>query len=476
MIPDERRQRTIYILSDYIATNIALLAFNAIRYFILPSAHFGFGSMSLFLSSRMVIAGQVLFPLCLMVIYYLSGYYNNVFVKSRVQELYTTLCTAFAGSMLIFMVVLVNDLTHDRVQDYHILVLLFALLFLIVYIPRLIITWRTTSKIVRGDISFNTVIVGYSSIPQLFPRQLNTISPITGIKVVGLIDADNKSRYCVSGTDLPISDISDVHDFCKRHHIQRIIVIPHPQGWERTLTAMNPLFGLDLPLFVAADRLPAFMFKTRMLTITAEPFIDITRTHLPPSTLNIKRACDIAVSSVMLILTAIPMLACALAIRLDSKGPVVYHQRRIGLHRRPFTIYKLRTMHHHAESDGLPELARPDDARVTRVGAVLRKYRLDELPQFFNVLRGDMSLVGPRPERMHFIEQILRREPSYALIHRVRPGITSLGMVKYGYASNVDQMIERMRYDLLYLQNISIITDIKILLYTAQTVLSGKGI
>ncbi len=472
----ERRQRTIYILTDYISTNIAFLLFNIIRYLLLPSAHLGFGSLMSFLASPAVLAGQILFPVCMMGIYYLSGYYSTVFVKSRVQEMSTTLCTAFIGSLFTFLVILVNDLTHDRAQDYSIIVILLALLFFVVYIPRLIITWHTTDKIVRGEIFFNTLIVGYSSIPQLFPRQLQSMSPVTGIKIVGLIDSENKSRYCISGTDLPITDISEVRDYCRDNDIKRIIIIPHPQGWERTLAAINPLFSLDLPLFVAADRLPAFMFKTKMLSITAEPFIDITRTHLSPSTINIKRACDVVISAIMLTIAAVPLLICALAIRLDSKGPVLYRQRRIGLHRKPFTIYKLRTMYHNAESSGRPELSHPYDSRVTKVGTFLRKYRLDEMPQFFNVLRGDMSLVGPRPERMHFIEQILEREPSYALIHRVRPGITSLGMVKYGYATNVDQMVERMRYDLLYLHNISIITDIKILLYTAHTVLSGKGI
>ncbi len=129
-----------------------------------------------------------------------------------------------------------------------------------------------------------------------------------------------------------------------------------------------------------------------------------------------------------------------------------------------------------AEADGKPELSYPGDIRVTRVGRILRKYRLDELPQFFNVLRGDMSIVGPRPERPEFMEEMHRRNPAATLIHRVRPGITSLGMVRYGYASNMDEIMRRLQYDLLYLENISILTDLKIILHTANTVLSGKGV
>jgi lipopolysaccharide/colanic/teichoic acid biosynthesis glycosyltransferase len=168
------------------------------------------------------------------------------------------------------------------------------------------------------------------------------------------------------------------------------------------------------------------------------------------------------------------MALIALLIKRDSKGPVIYKQERIGYHSKPFFIYKFRTMRTDAEQAG-PMLSSRNDARITGIGRVLRKYRIDELPQFWNVLKGDMSLVGPRPEREYFIRQIMPCAPQYTLIHQVRPGITSWGMVKFGYASSLQEMVERVRYDLIYLANVSLTVDVKILIYTIKTVIKGRG-
>lgn len=165
----------------------------------------------------------------------------------------------------------------------------------------------------------------------------------------------------------------------------------------------------------------------------------------------------------------------AYRVKKDSQGNIVFKQERIGYMGKPFMIYKFRTMYTNSETD-TPRLSDEDDDRVTPFGRFMRKYRLDELPQFWNVLKGDMSLVGPRPERKYFIEQIVQKAPYYYLMHNVRPGITSLGMVKYGYAKNVDEMIERLAYDVLYYENMSLLFDLKILVYTIKTVVTGKGI
>ena len=168
-------------------------------------------------------------------------------------------------------------------------------------------------------------------------------------------------------------------------------------------------------------------------------------------------------------------LFLSLAVRFSSKGPVFYSQERIGLHQKPFTIYKFRTMIVDSEPTG-PRLSEADDPRITKTGRWMRKYRLDELPQFWNVLKGEMSIVGPRPERKYFISEIVKKAPYYALVCQVRPGITSWGMVKYGYASNVDQMVERTQFDLIYMSNMSLSVDCKILIYTIKTVVTGRGV
>ena len=183
---------------------------------------------------------------------------------------------------------------------------------------------------------------------------------------------------------------------------------------------------------------------------------------------------DIVGSSLALAVLS-PVLAwVALRVKGDSEGPVFYRQERLGQHGKPFQIIKFRTMVQNAE--GLkPQLSSDDDPRITRVGKRLRQLRLDELPQFWNVLKGEMSLVGPRPERAFFADQIVQHSPHFLRLQQVRPGITSWGQVKYGYAENVNQMRQRLRYDIMYLENISLLLDLKILLYTVRTVLRREG-
>ena len=189
----------------------------------------------------------------------------------------------------------------------------------------------------------------------------------------------------------------------------------------------------------------------------------------------VKRCMDVVGSIVCIILFSPVMLLSAILVKVTSKGPLIFAQERVGLHNKPFQMYKFRTMYVNAEENG-PSLSSEDDLRVTPFGRIMRKYRLDELPQFWNVLKGDMSLVGPRPERKYFIDEIVKTAPYYYLLHNVRPGITSLGMVKYGYAASVDKMVERMEYDILYYENMSLTLDLTILIYTVKTVITGKGV
>lgn len=465
-----------YAVVDFLTTNLAFFLFNVYRYYCLKPVRHIYGSLSDFLSAAMPVLGQIIFPLLMMGVYYLSGVYSRGTMRSRTQELSTSVVTALIGTIMIFFSVLLNDLTHDRMSDYSLLAVLFVLLFGVVYPPRLFMTWRTNSRIASGEIGFDTLIVGYSSVPQLFPRQLDKIKPVSGMRPVALADADNKAQFCTSGTDLPIYDLDSAAEVCATLGIERIIVIPAPHGWDRTLDVINSLFSLGLPLFIAADDLPPFMFNARMNTLVSEPYIDIMKTRMSPATLNVKRAFDVSASVLMLLLSAVPVALAAIAVKLTSSGPAFYLQERVGRHRRSFNIIKLRTMYADSEASGQPELSCKGDTRVTPVGRFLRKYHIDELPQCINVIRGEMSLVGPRPERPYFADLIMARDPAYALIYCLRPGVTSLGMVNFGYASSVDQMVSRMKYDLIYLNNVSLQFDLKIIFHTVYTVISGRGV
>lgn len=208
--------------------------------------------------------------------------------------------------------------------------------------------------------------------------------------------------------------------------------------------------------------------------LTETPYICISDLSMSDVGLCSKRAMDIVISVVTLVLFSPLYLIIAILVKLSSPGPIIYRQERIGKHGKPFMILKFRTMCQGAEEEG-PQLSADDDPRITRVGRCLRKYRLDELPQFFNVLRGDMSIVGPRPERPFFIKQIEQEAPYYCLLYKIRPGLTSWGPIKVGYTDTIEKMVERLKYDIAYMENMSIVLDLKILFYTIGVILDGKG-
>lgn len=470
------QQKIKVLLADFLSTNIAVLLFNVFRYYDIVAEIQGFGSLEQFLLSPMVLAGQIVFPVVMLGVYFLCGGYDNIFQRSRTAELSMTLIAAFIGTLLFFFAVLINDLTLERSRDYTLFVVLLQLLYVLVCIPRILLTWRLNNRIWYGEITFPAAIVGYSSNENLYSVQIQNIARSTGIKPVILIDADNNTHVPANSAGLPLINMAGIAEACIANGVDRIIVIPHPDGWDRTLAVVNDLIALDLPLYVAADNLPPYIFSTRLQGLTEEPFIDVARPKMSVSSMHIKRLCDVILSLLALVVVFVPMVFVALAVKIDSKGPIFYRQNRVGLHRRQFKIIKLRTMRCDAEADGRPRLSRPGDTRVTRLGRVLRKYRIDEIPQLINILLGDMSLVGPRPERPEFVEEMRLRNPATTLIFSVRPGLTSLGMVRYGYASDIDGMMRRLQYDLLYLENMSLLTDLKIILFTVRTVLLGKGV
>ena len=211
-----------------------------------------------------------------------------------------------------------------------------------------------------------------------------------------------------------------------------------------------------------------------IVDVEDSPLVHITEHKMSDMQLCVKRFLDVVLSALVLLLLSPVYLLLYILVWASSKGPAIYRQERIGLHGVPFQILKFRTMRVDAESS-TPLLSADDDPRITKLGAFLRKYRLDELPQMWNILRGDMSIVGPRPERRYFIEQIEEQAPYYCLLYKIRPGLTSWGPIKVGYTDTMDKMIRRLNYDIVYMENMSLGLDFEILFHTVGVILDGKG-
>ncbi len=469
------KQRVQYAFADFITANIGFCLFDIGRFFLIPE---DIRSQRLvdFLLDPALVLEQIFVPLFMLALFALFGSYNrsNTLYKSRFDEAITTFISSGIGMLAVFFIALINDGIEERITNYELMLLLWACLFFPSYIVRYTILARNARRISRGDYVLETYVIGAAPEHKGKLEKIISSSCRSGLRIMGCIDVDGTlSDDHFLG--LPVHHCKDIAVECKRLNAQALVVLSSRHGLNRIAEIINELYSLERPLFVASDLHSLMTLRPKVSSVVNEPIIDITNARISPSAVNCKRLGDIALSFLALIVLLPVFAAIAIAIKLDSKGPVLYRQWRIGYHKRPFLINKFRTMRTDAEQNG-PALASEHDPRVTNVGYFLRKYRLDELPQFWNVLIGEMSLVGPRPEREYYIRQIVERHPAYSLIHQVRPGITSWGMVKYGYASNVDQMLERLEYDLIYIENVSFGVDLKILFYTVSTVLTGKGL
>jgi len=452
-------------------TSLAWFVFNIVRYFTLDEVTYA-GSLRQYLGFDVVVWGQLLMPLMMMGLYWMSGFYNNTFRKSRLEVLTSTVGSVLLGVIVIYFVAIIDDPIPDRFSNYILLLILMTLFIGSVLLGRMIITSSIMRNIAGGNLSERVAVVGDRSQVIDCLHRLSAKTYPNGLAIVGVALTDGGASI----GNLENMDICNLSSECDRLGIVKVILAVKPDDSATLMSMVNRLYQLNRPLLLPAWSAGAVMSRVKMRNVAGVPLADLASVGISESGRNIKRLMDVLFSGLALVFLSPVMAAIAILVKRDSDGPAIYSQQRVGMHRVPFKIYKFRTMAVDAEADGTPRLSRDDDPRVTRLGRMLRKYRLDELPQFWNVMKGDMSLVGPRPEREYYESLIIERAPHYSLVHQLRPGITSWGMVKYGYATSVDQMVERLAYDMIYLENVSVALDLKIMFFTVRTVLTGQGV
>ncbi len=423
--------------------------------------------------------GLVIVPAGWLMLYTIQGTYRNVLRKARLKELIETLIATVIGTVIIFFVLLIDDDIASYKYHYASFLFLLGVHFTLTYIPRLLITSQTVNRVHSRQLGFPTLMIGSGSKAFQTYLDLENQETYSGNLFAGYIqlqDSESNNQDSELSKIMPcLGTLENLRAIVNEHHIEEAIIAVEPDQQTRINAIIQALVSCgDLIIKITPDARDLIIGSIKQESIFHSPLIVINNRLMDEWQYSLKRLFDIAISLVAMIILSPVYLITAIIVRCTSPGPVFYAQERIGYLGKPFKMHKFRSMYVDAEDAG-PALSKDNDPRITPFGRFMRKVRLDEIPQFYNVLRGTMSLVGPRPERQFYINQIVKRAPEYLLLQRVKPGITSWGQVKYGYASTVDEMVERLRYDLLYLDNMSLTTDLKILLYTVLIILQGRG-